>query len=279
MEEIKIKGKIYIIGDLHLSLNENTNKSMEVFGDKWIGYIEKIKENWKKKITKDDVVIVSGDISWGMTLEESLEDLKFLNDLPGLKLLLKGNHDYWWESKRKMENFFEKHNLNTFKILYNNSYNINGINIYGTKGWSYSEEGDFKNLRREGIRLKISGDSFKNENRSKEEQSSKDKNINICIMHYPPFLKEKDLENIKKLEEFTKEEMKNIDYINIMKEYNTKICFYAHLHGKAHRRAFEGNLDGINYYLVSGDYLDFDPVCINDKIEEIKENNKNIEKN
>lgn len=253
MEEIISDGKIYIIGDLHLSLNEKTNKSMEVFGEDWKDYINIIKENWLKKIKKEDVVIIAGDISWGMTLKESLEDLKFLDNLPGTKIFLKGNHDFWWESKKKMKDFFKKNNLTSFKILYNNSYHINGINICGSKGWSYNEEEDFKNLRREGLRLKLSFESIKKNGK------------NICIMHYPPFLNKNDLEKIKYNKEFKEEDLDNIDYIKIMKKYNTEKCFYAHLHGKAHKNAFEGIKEGIEFKLISGDYLKFDPVCINIK--------------
>lgn len=250
MEEIKTKGDIYVIGDLHLSLNEKTDKSMEVFGESWKNYISKIKENFNKKIKEEDVVIIAGDISWGMTLKESLEDLKFLNDLPGIKILLKGNHDYWWESKKKMNDFFEENNLNKLKILYNNSYNINGINIFGTKGWSYNEEGDFKNLRREGLRLKNSAESIDKEG------------CNICIMHYPPFLNKKDLNLIKESIDLNYEDLENINYIDIMKKYNTKRCYFGHLHGNSQKGVFEGEKDGIVFKLISADYINFDPVKI-----------------
>lgn len=258
MEEIKSKGKIYIIGDTHLSLNEKTNKNMDVFGGRWENYVIKLEKNWKAKITEEDVVILAGDISWGMTLEESLDDLKFLESLPGTKILLKGNHDYWWESKNKMDSFFDKNALKTFKILYNNSYNINGVNIFGSKGWSFEEEGDFKNLRREGMRLKLSGSSIEQETNKEQEQT------NICITHYPPFLKNRDLEKIKKIENFKEEDLENIKYIDIMKKYNTKYCFYGHLHGESQKNAIEGIYEGIKFKLISGDYLDFDPFCITD---------------
>lgn len=259
MEEIKTNGKIYIIGDLHLSLNYKTNKSMEVFKGKWENYVEKIKTNWENLITNEDVVIVAGDISWAMTLDEAFYDLDFLNKLPGTKILLKGNHDYWWESKKKMEEYFEKNNFDTFKILYNNSYNIGDINIYGTKGWSFQEEGDFKNLRREGLRLKLSRDSIKNKDL-----------INVCVTHYPPFLSKKDIDKIKLNEDIDIDlELENIDYVKIMQKINTKVCFYGHLHGVGHNFRVEGNKEGIYFKLISGDFIDFKPLCLNDILIEI----------
>lgn len=234
--------KIWIIGDLHLPFGQY--KPMDIFGKNWVNYTEKIEKNWKEKISEEDIIFLAGDFSWAMKIEDSLPDFQFINNLPGKKILLKGNHDYWWNSVKKMKDFLEKNNIKNVDFLINNSFSIDGINFFGTKGWDTSSVNEDKNIRREVLRLNLSGETIKEEG------------INICIMHYPPFEKEK-------IKELNENKFENT-FIDIIKKFNTKVCFYAHLHGDSHKTAFEGEKDGVLYKLVSGDYLNFNPVCITD---------------
>lgn len=228
---------IYAIADLHLSLNEK--KPMDIFGDNWKSHEKKIKEDWQTKVKENDLVLLPGDFSWAMHLKDMYEDFKFINDLPGKKILLKGNHDYWWTTLTKMREFIEKNNFENIDFLYNNSYEYNNTSIVGTRGWSLTdnENGDKMN-HREQERLKLSlEDAIKNE---------EDKEI-ICIMHYPPIKRNEDNNFI----DFS------CEYIDIMKKYNVQTCLYGHLHGNSHKEAFEGIYQGINFKLVSADYLNF----------------------
>ena len=227
---------IYIIGDLHLSFG--TDKPMDIFGDNWENHSEKIKENWIKKVNKDDTVILPGDFSWATYLEETYNDFEFLNSLPGKKILSKGNHDYWWTTVTQMNKYIKENNFENINFLYNNSYLVEDKIIVGTRGWTTHNRNqeNMKILKRELARLKLSlEDGIK--------KYGEDKEI-YCFIHYPPFYKE------------TVEE--NIDFIKLMKKYNVKKCFYGHLHADSHKEAVEGLIDGIEFKLVSSDYLDFD---------------------
>lgn len=220
---------VYAISDLHLSLG-NKEKSMELFGEKWIGYQEKIKKNWKKTVKENDTVIIPGDISWAMKLEDALEDFKFLEKLPGTKIIMKGNHDYYFSTVKKVTAFLEKHNLKTIKLLHNNSYIVEDLAICGSRGWALGADkeskcDDKKILKRELGRLKMSLDSIED----------KTKDI-VVAMHYP---------------------VTNQEFRKLMKEYNVKQCIYGHLHGEGHYMVFEGLIDGIKYTMVSCDYTDF----------------------
>ena len=126
---------IYAIGDLHLAFNEN--KPMSIFGENWENHEYKIQQNWLKKIEKDDVVLLPGDFSWSMYLEDTYKDFEYLNNLPGRKILLKGNHDYWWTTVTKMNNYLKENNYNNIDFLYNNSYKCEDYIIAGTRGWSF----------------------------------------------------------------------------------------------------------------------------------------------
>ncbi len=232
---------IYAIGDLHLSLNKE--KPMDIFGQKWKNHEQKIKENWEKTVSNDDLVLLPGDFSWEMHLKDMYEDFKFLNDLPGKKLLLKGNHDYWWTTLAKMREFIEKNKFENIDFLYNNSYLFENKIIAGTRGWTLNDtENSDKMNHREEERLKLSLQSGI-DNFGKKEI--------ICIMHYPPIITDEE-KNIKVS-----------NYIKIMKDYNVETCLYGHLHGESHEEAYEGNYDGINFKLVSSDYLDFKLYKIN----------------
>lgn len=227
---------IYTIGDLHLSFKEN--KPMSIFGDNWEGHEEKIKEDWLSRVKKEDLVILPGDFSWATYLKDTDEDFIYLKQLPGKKLLLKGNHDYWWTTLKKMRNFLEEQKIEDVDFIYNNSYEFENHIIVGTRGWSQTDEKeDKKLLKREALRLEL---SIKNGIQTFGE----DKEI-IVFMHYPPISNLNLIYNEKN------------DFINIMKKYNVKRCFYGHLHGNSIKEAIEGNYFDINFKLVSADGLDF----------------------
>ena len=233
---------IYAIGDLHLSLNKE--KPMDIFGGNWKKHAQKIKENWKNTVQDNDLVILPGDFSWEMHLKDMYNDFAYLNDLPGKKLLLKGNHDYWWTTLAKMREFLQENKFENIDFLYNNSYLFEDKIIAGTRGWALNDtENSDKMNHREEERLKLSLQSG--------VDNFGDKEI-ICIMHYPPIIEENknDANNQSK-------NLKVSNYVQIMKEYNVKTCLYGHLHGESHKEAFEGIIEGINFKLVSSDYLDF----------------------
>ena len=227
---------IYAIGDLHLSFGEN--KPMDIFGKNWEKHEEKIKKDWMEKVKKEDYVLLPGDFSWSMYLEDSYEDFKYLNSLPGKKILLKGNHDYWWTTVTKMRRYLKENEFENIDFLYNNSYEIEGNIIVGTRGWVQSnEEEDKKLVKRELLRLELSlQDGIKKYGKTKPI---------IVIMHYPPITRHNIINNIKS------------EFIELMKKYNVKECIYGHLHGVAINEAIEGEIEGIKLKLVSSDSLDF----------------------
>lgn len=227
---------IYAIADLHLSFEQN--KPMDIFGENWIGYAEKIRKNWIEKVNPNDTVLLPGDFSWATYLQETKTDFEYLNNLPGRKLLLKGNHDYWWTTVTSMRRFLKENNFENIDFLYNNSYECENCIIAGTRGWSITdEETDAKLLNREFTRLELSIKDGINKYGS-------DKEIIVC-MHYPPITNAKIIKN------------EEIEFIKIMKKYNVKKCVYGHLHSDSIKEAVEGNIDGIEYKLVSADGLDF----------------------
>lgn len=229
---------IYVMGDLHLPFG--VNKPMDVFGDGWQGYTEKIKEDWNKKVKNEDTVILAGDFSWATYLEDTYKDFEYLCALPGKKIMLKGNHDYWWTTITSMKKYLEENNFNNIDFLYNNSFLIEEKIIVGTRGWALLDtENSRKMVKREAARLELSL-------KSAIEKYGEQKEI-ICIMHYPPVLAT-----------YMKNEYTyNSEFLDVMKKYNVKRCYYGHLHGTSHKDAIEGNVEGINLKLISGDYLNF----------------------
>ena len=226
---------IYVIADLHLSFNEN--KPMDIFGDNWCGYEEKIKKDWLEKVNDNDLVVLPGDFSWSMSLQDTEKDFEYLNSLPGKKLLLKGNHDYWWNTITKMKKFLQEKNFENIDFVYNDGFEFENYIIAGTRGWNLSEEKDEKIINREFARLET---SIKN-----GLQKANDEKEIIVFMHYPPITNNMSLnENEAK-------------FIELMKKYNVKKCFYGHLHGTSIKEAFEGEYEGIQFKLVSADALDF----------------------
>ena len=227
---------IFTIGDLHLSFKQN--KPMSIFGANWEKHEEKIKKDWKQKVQENDLVILPGDFSWATYLEETYEDFKYLNELPGKKLLLKGNHDYWWTTVTSMRKFLKNNNFQNIDFIYNNSYEFENCIIVGTRGWSQLEdENDKKLLNREKIRLELSIEDGIN-------KYGKDKEI-LLFMHYPPITNQQIMNN------------ETNEFIQIIKKYNIKKCYYGHLHGIAIKDALIGEHIGINFHLVSADGLEF----------------------
>jgi predicted phosphohydrolase len=223
---------LFAIADTHLSLG--TNKPMDSFPG-WNDYVARLGNNWNSIVKEEDTVVIAGDISWAMNFDELYEDFSFLNDLNGKKIIVKGNHDYWWNTLSKMNKFIEENNFDSINILQNNSYDVDGISVCGSRGWMFesSEEHDEKILSREVGRIKMSLDSAVNENR-------------ILFLHYPPITTNSSCNEI----------------LDTLKEYGIKKCFYGHLHGMATKYAFEGEYDGIDFKLISADRLSFVPKLI-----------------
>lgn len=226
---------LYCIADLHLSLG--TNKPMDVF-EGWENYTGRLLKNWNSIVKNEDTVVVAGDISWAMKLEECYEDFAFINNkLNGNKILLKGNHDYWWGTKNKIDKYLKDNNFDNIKILFNNSYSVGNFNICGTRGWDLEIDSveDEKILNREVGRLKMSLNSVDNLDET------------LVFLHYPPVYGRVNCQPI----------------IDVLKEYNIKKCYYGHLHGrKIIRYAYNGEYEGIKLRLISLDSVNFTPVLI-----------------
>lgn len=227
---------IWTIADLHLSFS--TNKPMDIFGENWKGYTDKVKQNWLENVSDEDTVILTGDFSWAMQFEDAIADFKFIDSLPGRKILLKGNHDYWWQTVNSMNKILEENDLYDIYFLQNNAYLADNKIIVGTRGWTFDEleENWQKIYNRELIRLELSiKDGI--------EKYGNDKEI-IAFMHYPPITKQ------------MLESNRRSKYLDLLNEYNIHKLFYGHLHG-VKQEAVIGNVQGIELNLVSSDYLNF----------------------
>ncbi len=223
---------LYVLGDTHLSFGV-PEKPMDIFHG-WQNYQTLLEKNWRATVGEEDTIVLAGDISWGMNLPEARADFQFLEELPGRKILLKGNHDYWWNSMKKMTDFFEENCFSSLSILHNNCYAYEDIGICGTRGWVNmpGESADAKILAREQQRLRVS------------LQAAKDKKLEpVVFLHYPPMYAHN----------------RNELMLEALAEFSVKECYYGHLHGKAHNKAVIGQVDGVEYHLVSGDYLQFNP--------------------
>ncbi len=222
---------IWGIGDLHF--DHTKSKAMDIFGENWINHEEKIMSSWKEKVSEDDLVLVPGDISWALKLEDSIEDLKKIESLPGTKCFIKGNHDYWWGTKSKLDSL----GFESIKFIYNDHFKYKNYVISGTRGW-YSRDSeiftdeDEKIFVRELNRLKRSLDSY-----SGDIEDIK----RIVMVHYPPF---------------TCGQEPN-EFLEIMKSYKVDLCLYGHLHSEGHEFIVEGDFDGVDVNCVSSDYLNF----------------------
>ena len=238
---------LYVIADLHLSTLESTNKSMEVFGRRWDGYMTRIKNNWERLVTDEDTVVIPGDVSWALSLEEAVSDLKFIDSLPGKKILGKGNHDFWWCTMKKHEELFRAHGISTISFLFNNAYENDEYIIAGTRGWYHDEDAknapdntDFEKLtRREAGRLRASL------TKAKEIQASAPEKPIIAFMHFPPFWSGKASDEL----------------IEILKEFGVTRVYFGHIHGQyTDPASFE--YDGITMCMVSADYIEFIPKIV-----------------
>lgn len=218
---------LYAIGDTHLSLS--CNKPMDVFGGNWENYVDKLLEGFSV-VEPEDTVVLCGDLSWGMSLEQAEADFAFLDQLPGRKLLMKGNHDYWWTTAAKMNRFFEEKGFRSFSLLHNNCHFYGDVALCGTRGWFFEEHGDPKVFNRELIRLET----------SLKAAGEKEK---ICFLHYPP-----------RYQGYICQEI-----VDLLEKYQVTACYYGHLHGGSHRLAMEGKFNSVEYHLVAADYLDFRP--------------------
>lgn len=223
---------LFAIGDTHLSLG--CAKPMDVFGGAWENYVEKLQAGFER-VRPEDTVVLCGDLSWGMSLEEALPDFIFLNALPGTKYIVKGNHDYWWTTANKMTSFWASNGLSTLHLLHNNCAFYGDVALCGTRGWFFEpsaavEETD-KVYRRELIRLEASLTAA-------GEAAEK-----LVFLHYPP-----------KYQGYVCREI-----IELLEKYQVSKCFYGHLHGPSHKLALEGSEGGVDYRLVAADYLNFAP--------------------
>lgn len=228
---------LFVIADLHLSLG--SAKPMDVFRG-WENYVERLEQKWRAIVTAEDTVVVAGDISWGMSLAESKADFAWLHSLPGQKILLKGNHDYWWSTKSKIESFFAAEGFTSLHVLHNNAYLAQGKAICGSRGWLYNaeKEEDIKIVNREVGRLNASLDDAAK--RFPEAEP-------IVFLHYPPVYGSMTCDGI----------------LQVLRERNIKRCYFGHIHGsQASRRAIKGQWEGIKMHLISCDYVGFTPVLI-----------------
>ena len=224
---------LFAIGDLHLSLG--AAKPMDIFHG-WDGYVDKLKVGFER-VGADDTVVLCGDLSWGMSLEDAREDFRFIDELPGKKILLKGNHDYWFTTATKAQNFFAENGFAPMEILNNNAFSYGDAAICGTRGWIYDENIDGthngKIMAREVLRLEAS---------LKAAEKLTPSEI-LCFFHYPPRFGNYVCE----------------DLIALMVKYGVRRCWYGHVHGYGHRNAVTGTVDGIEYNMISADYVGFVP--------------------
>lgn len=226
---------LFTIADLHLSLG--TDKPMDVFQG-WENYVERLEKNWRAVVRDGDTVVVAGDISWGMRLEETVADFTFLNALPGKKLLIKGNHDYWWSTKRKIEGFFCEHGFDTLSLVFNSAVRVGDVAVCGTRGWLYNAETpeDKKVAARENGRLTLS-----------LEAAAKLGGTPVAFLHYPPVY----------------DTAVSADLIATLQKFGVRDCYFGHIHGEAAaKKAPLGTYEGIRMHLISCDYIRFLPALV-----------------
>lgn len=227
---------VYAIADLHLSFG--ADKPMDVFSG-WNDHAQRLEKNWRTLVEEGDTVILPGDISWGMSLEQAGADFAFIHRLPGRKILLKGNHDYWWTTAAKFYKFCAEQGFSNMEILHNNCHFYGDIALCGTRGWFYEEDRggthDEKVFRRELGRLETS-------------LKAAGKREKLCFLHYPPRYQGYECPEI----------------LELLERYGVRRCYYGHLHAESHRLALQGNWHGIEFQLVSADYVNFRPVKILD---------------
>ena len=226
---------LFVIGDTHLSLS--TDKPMDIFGG-WKNYMQRLEENWRSVVQPQDTVIIPGDVSWGMSLEQAKEDFLFLHRLPGKKILMKGNHDYWWTTRAKMESFLEENGLVSLSILHNNAVSVEGLSLCGSRGWMFEQgqEHDKKIINREAGRIRA---SLQDAQRFGEQEK-------VLFLHYPPVFMQDSIP----------------EFFEVMNQYGVRRCYYGHIHSQGCRFAFQGEWCGVQLEMVSADYLRFMPMKI-----------------
>ena len=227
---------LYTIGDLHLSFAKD--KPMDVFGSNWQNHAEKLREGFSS-LGEDDVTVLCGDLSWGMDLDETEPDFRFVDELPGKKIILKGNHDYWWTTAARMKRFFAEKGIGSVEILHNNCFFYGDLAICGTRGWFYEEDRgdghDAKIMRREVMRLEA----------SLKAAGEREK---LVFLHYPPIYQSYRCPEI----------------LELLEKHRVRLCCYGHIHGKGRALAFNGRYGCTAFRLVSADQLDFRPVKLLD---------------
>ena len=225
---------LYAIGDLHLCLG--APKPMDIFGGAWVGYMDKLKEG-VSVITPEDTTILLGDLSWALDMEHAVEDFAWINQIPGKKIILKGNHDYWWSTVAKFNKFCEANGFTDMHLLNNNCFEYDDWAICGTRGWFFEEERhgahDEKVFKRELCRLEA---SLKAAGEKKK----------MVFLHYPPRYKGYECREI----------------LDLFEQYGVRRCYYGHLHGGSHKLAMEGLWDNVEYRLVAADYIGFIPQTV-----------------
>lgn len=226
---------LYVIADLHLSLG--TDKPMDVFPG-WKDYVQRLEKNWTALVKPQDTVVVAGDISWAMRLEDAVADFAFLHGLPGQKLLLKGNHDYWWSTRSKIDAFFQAQGFSSLHVLHNCAYRVGDVAVCGTRGWLYNSATaeDRKIVAREAGRLLASlaeGEKLGGEP--------------VVFLHYPPVY----------------DDMECGEILDILAEHKVARCYFGHIHGQyAARKALVGEYRGVGMHLISCDFVNFAPVLV-----------------
>ncbi|MFR7990146.1 MAG: metallophosphoesterase [Anaerovoracaceae bacterium] len=235
---------IFAIGDLHLSFDERIQKPMDIFGPSWVNHHEKVRKNWEEKVGEEDLVIIPGDVSWGLRADEAMADLRWIHRLPGRKVITKGNHDLWWTSVTRLNRLYDD-----MTFLQNHCYmTAEGVAVCGTRGWICPgtegfDEHDEKIYNRELLRLEFS---------LKEAEKAGAK-MTIAALHYPP----------------TNDKLQGSGFTRMLEDYNVQMCVYGHLHGKdAFKNGIKGVFNGIEYRLVSLDYVEGEPqlICCTDQL-------------
>ncbi len=225
---------LYAIGDLHLCLG--APKPMDIFGGVWMGYMDKLKAGISV-IREEDTTVLMGDLSWALDLPGAKADFTWINQIPGRKIILKGNHDYWWSTAAKFYAFCGENGFTNLHILNNNCYEYGPWAICGTRGWFFEEsrsgDHDEKVFKRELIRLEA----------SLKAAGEREK---LVFLHYPPRYKGYVCQEI----------------IDLLQRYGVRRCYYGHLHGASQKLAQEGLWDGVEYRLAAADYLDFRPLTV-----------------
>ncbi|MCL2068446.1 MAG: metallophosphoesterase [Oscillospiraceae bacterium] len=225
---------IFVIGDLHLS--RGADKPMDIFPG-WENYEERLCANWRRRVRENDTVVLLGDTSWAMTPEQAIPDFIWIDKLPGKKILLKGNHDYWWGSVSSMNKMLVKNGIGTVSFLHNNSFMVDTMNLCGSRGWLFEtgKEHDGKIIRREAMRIEASLKSVRDQSLP-----------TVLLLHYPPVYAGQEIP----------------EFFELMRSYGISRCYYGHIHGAGSRNAVQGIYRGVKLRLASADHIGFEPLMI-----------------